>query len=98
MTFTMPSPLLAVRELQPDEGGDEAGEKGEHQKPRPQEPRHHQTLWNSRKTTSARPIRAVSGSAVSAPLARLPPSLSSKPRGTCRPFSVVPRVLRSMRK
>ncbi len=91
--------VAARREtLHPDERRDEADEQRQHQESRPEKPRHHPTLRNSRKTVSARPIRATSGSAVSAPFSRLVPLLSSNPRGTWRPFSVVPSVLRSIRK
>src|SRR5207247_7070180 len=93
-------PAFAVRfgEAGPDKRSDEASEQRQDDESRPQEPHHHPTLRNSRKTVSARPIRAASGSAVSAPFSRFVPWLSSKPRGTWRPFSVVPSVLRSMRK
>src|SRR5438067_1977046 len=90
--------LPFLRKQQPDERADEADEQRQDEEARPEEPCHHPTLRNSRKTMSASPIRAASGRAVSAPFSRLVPRPSSKPRGTWRPFSVVPSVLRSMRK
>src|SRR5262249_3758306 len=66
--------------------------------PTPPQERDHRRRRKSRKTVSASPILATSGSGVSDPFSRFVPSTSSYPFGTWRPFNVVPSVLKSIRK
>ena len=60
------TPLLFARSSSdPHVGDDESHEHGQKNRAGPEQQRHQSTFRNSRKTVSARPIRAVSGSIVS---------------------------------